>query len=60
MPQGCIPSGQIVFAIANNVSANVHDARYGIIKENGEVVVKANVNGEYIWATTATMLNVTY
>ena len=57
LPQGCRPTGQIVFAIANKVIASVHNARYGIIKDNGEVTIKANANGEYIWTTTATILN---
>lgn len=58
LPQGCRPTAQIVFAIADNVAANYSYQRYCIINSNGEVIVKANANGEYIWATAATILNI--
>ena len=58
LPQGCRPTAQIVFAIADNVAANYSYQRYCIINNNGEVIIKANANGEYIWATAATILNI--
>ena len=53
-----MPTAQIVFAIADNVAANYSHQRYCIINNNGEVIIKANANGEYIWGTTATILNI--
>lgn len=58
LPQGCRLTAQIVFAIADNVAANYSYQRYCIINNNGEVIIKANANGEYIWATAATILNI--
>ena len=58
LPQGCRPTEQIVFAISDNVAANYSYQRYCIINNNGEVIIKANANGEYIWATTAILLNI--
>lgn len=58
LPQGCRPISQIVFAISDNVAANYSYQRYCLINNNGEVIVKSQANGEYIWATTAILLNI--